>query len=510
MIEIRSPEQLEKWLEDKPKDWAQIIAVRVAMRALPFIGTATEDWLKRCALLLMRANATSWATLSYPAHDMANAATYATAADDAAAYAAYAASANAPAAAADAVWRSVSEDCRWLSEHAKRADAVRVLTGHSLWREQPSVPFDAAWKGLRQKLLTIDTSYAVWIEWFDRRIKGEAAMFDIPGDTDRAEDLQILIRLADATDKGFWDRGAKFVNPTLQGWIDEARARAAPPAPTNTRTTISEKLLESASPQAQITDGKLDAVPNAVFDKPRYSDSLADLPSEMQAFLAVLDRSLQPNCPSIIRNCIKGYSDELLLRGNRPIVNILSAMASAISAQLWIQPDATDRQNPDVWQVRHADEWDAGTVDLFRAFFKHHLDLINHFPMNAEREALIAATPIDEVKASGATLLDPINAVTGLILDLFKEGAATNNIVRIVEAHARYSRDIAGLPTPDQVSASSTTVSPKRRHVLATAGFYLHAYSIVGSTASIASTPQGAALMAQLAIAAQLLLSFIV
>jgi hypothetical protein len=78
-------------------------------------------------------------------------------------------------------------------------------------------------------LADIDPNYSVWIDWYERRIRGERAAFDIPGDKGRIEDKRILRRLAEATDEDFWGKGHEYVNATLKGWLDEARARVAPP-----------------------------------------------------------------------------------------------------------------------------------------------------------------------------------------------------------------------------------------------------------------------------------------
>jgi len=34
---IMDPESLELWLEDKPAEWAQVIAVRAALRVFPLV-----------------------------------------------------------------------------------------------------------------------------------------------------------------------------------------------------------------------------------------------------------------------------------------------------------------------------------------------------------------------------------------------------------------------------------------------------------------------------------------
>ena len=89
---------------------------------------------------------------------------------------------------------------------------------------------------MRYKLLSLDRNYSVWIDWYERRIRGERAAFDIPGDKRRTEDKNILRQLAEASDEDFWDKGNHYVNATLKGWLDEARARAAPMPPVTAET----------------------------------------------------------------------------------------------------------------------------------------------------------------------------------------------------------------------------------------------------------------------------------
>jgi hypothetical protein len=427
-----------------------------------------------------------------------------------------------------ALFDAIGADSSWLSKHSDRPKAVRRLTARKLWPTEPPELWIDIWKESKRRLLENEHSenYAVWIDWYERRIRGERAAFDIPGDKYRKEDKKILRRLAEATDEDFWGKGHEYVNATLKTWLDEARVREAPPVVVEVSgiamgssmatavaaaveheplpSHIATVLQNQASPQAQIVDGKLDAAPNAVFDKPQYSDSLAELPSELLAFSEVILNSLPSNCQPVVRNCFTGFRDEMLVRGNRPILNIVKAMAASLTAELYGAPDPTT--SPDEWQLKDPREWGAGMDSMFASFFKSYHDLIHHFPMDAEREEFIANTPIDEVAAIGAALTQPVDAVAELIKNLGKQGFATENIVRIIEAHQLYNRDVSQLPGPDQ---PTDAITPKRRHVLGTAGFYLQTYSVIGSSASIYSLPAFQELLPKLKDAIDALLGFI-
>ena len=277
MVEITSRQELQKWLKDKPDECAQVIAARAALRVLPypFQHHIAQDWVAKFALVLFRANAIAWAARNFPAHDMGRAAAraarvaygaanaahtaaahtaaacaaaaYAAAAHTAAARAAaayaaaradtvyaatnaaYAAHAGADAGADAAMWNNVSADADWLSREGDPVLAANRLTVELLWLRDPPEGLQEVWDNAAARLTALDPSYGVWIDWYNRRIKGADASFDIPDDKDRVEDKAILIKLADATNKDFWDKGATHVNTTLQSWIDEARARAVEP-----------------------------------------------------------------------------------------------------------------------------------------------------------------------------------------------------------------------------------------------------------------------------------------
>lgn len=109
----------------------------------------------------------------------------------------------------------------------KNVKILKVPTSKIWFRNWPN-GWEEIWQNFQTELLKSDSNYSVWIEWYSRRITGERAAFDIPGDKYRQEDKKILLRLAKASDKDFWDKGHEYVNATLKGWLDEARERVRP------------------------------------------------------------------------------------------------------------------------------------------------------------------------------------------------------------------------------------------------------------------------------------------
>jgi hypothetical protein len=265
--EIKSNEDLRTWLEGKPTDWAHVIAARIALRVMPWITFDSRSWLQANALHVVRSNVVSWAACNYTSQNFDRAAldaakvcssAVATAKMDheygqpfAATYAAanaalaVALDANSHGAAGlvfDAVsqihagtifWQTVQRDCVWIARQ-KPSSAPRALARKALWMDRDS----GSTTGNLTVLLEIDSNYAVWLVWYERRIRGERSAFDIPGDEGRKEDKAILRRLAEATDEGFWGKGHEYVNATLKGWLDEARERSA--------TNLLPKVVEAS------------------------------------------------------------------------------------------------------------------------------------------------------------------------------------------------------------------------------------------------------------------------
>lgn len=252
---------------------------------------------------------------------------------------------------------------------------------------------------------------------------------------------------------------------------------------------LRKTLAKQASPEVRLLDDKIDAGPNSLFDKPLVDMDLAELPSNLRALLKVLIGSLPDNTPLIVRNCLNGYNEHLLERGTQPIVGTVDPFAEAVRAQI----------------VADAGYWDAGLESLFADFLKRHELLITHFPLNPERELLVAETPIDEVKASGSILLEPVEAVAKAMAKLKLADLTTEDFDRVEEAHKAFGRDIASLPMPEPTD----NVTPKRRYVLGTIGFYERLLTALGAAAGISATPQGQAAIAAVSSAIETFMGFI-
>ena len=134
-----------------------------------------------------------------------------------------------------------------------------------------------------------------------------------------------------------------------------------------------------------------------------------------------------------------------------------------------------------------------GNASLFESFLRNNALLATHFPLKSEEK--FAEVSIDEERATGDALVRPIKDVAEKMNDAVASGIATEKIGQIASNSAQFATDIA--PLPPDASASepgSRRVTLKRRYVLGTLGFLVALYNLLGSTASILATEQGAAL----------------
>tara|TARA_B100000678_G_scaffold86021_1_gene71577 strand:- start:205 stop:1905 length:1701 start_codon:yes stop_codon:yes gene_type:complete len=271
-LTITSRDELEAWLQDKPREWARVIALRAALRVLPHAldpssySRASDH--RALTFACLRALAVSSGIHKIPADDTLVAAAaaaafdavYAVTADgmpdittsSASAYAAVAsvseASASAAARAAEAaaeaaaevtaaaytsgaaiasdsacagIWTTFSHDCVLLSEKQVSIDRLLAMR---LWPTAP-VRFVESWKRGRDWMLQSNEGFAIWAEWCERRIEGKSAF---PGFDDTAESA--FYRYLFDRDDGWWKRGPAKVNRDIAAKVAELRGTAEPTA----------------------------------------------------------------------------------------------------------------------------------------------------------------------------------------------------------------------------------------------------------------------------------------
>jgi hypothetical protein len=270
---------------------------------------------------------------------------------------------------------------------------------------------------------------------------------------------------------------------------------------------VRTKIAEMASPEPSITaDGRLNAGPNAIYDAPQLDDDLPTLPIREQALIRTILAGLPRNAHKELIASLENYAEELNARGVRPILGLLQDMAQIIEA--------------DVGSQQAAREWlDPGTQKAFERFASNHASFLANFPLDPERERLYSTLSLDENRAFGRPLRQPFEAVAKAALEANRAGLATDDFLKIVDRLADYAKAVSAQvqepakkqratetePSPpgdvtrdDKTSPGLTKVSVKRRVILSGVGFFERAYNLAGSTASLASTPPGLALLSAL------------
>ena len=101
-------------------------------------------------------------------------------------------------------------------------------------------------------------------------------------------------------------------------------------------------------------------------------------------------------------------------------------------------------------------------------------------------ERLVEETEIDEEAASSPALADPMLEVKEKAEVASDAGLTTPEFDRTIEVLTEQGEELSRTPS---------TGNATRRYIINTIGFLGGLYAFIGSTASIGSTPQGAALM---------------
>lgn len=316
MVEFSKRDDVQRWLQDKPREIAVVIAARAALRAIPALalalgprGGGAREAGRDVVLGVLRVTAASWVAAKTQMHgvDIQGAASAAARAVDfafavrastsriavaASVDAAYAAgasaavdayrsaasgavdsSASAASGASDAPSSAVAH--AYTYEHAS-ADASAIdagmmpdeLAGRPLWPDGVPEWAGVNWQRLRPAVLALGEDWQVWTEWYAARLEGRVS-------NEVLEVARVMIK------DEIWEQGPKLVNAEIKGLIQKHTAKTAPAKPSlqrildNLMQAFREPLappidtvpLQGPGPRFRATEeGPLDRTPPADFD----------------------------------------------------------------------------------------------------------------------------------------------------------------------------------------------------------------------------------------------------
>jgi len=202
-----SASDVKPWLERQPRDVAILFAVRAALRAVPglfFIPNLDREMRSQNAgrnmlLQAFRSAAAGWAAVAYPSQrgrlnapvtgSVRNEAQRAVENGLAAIFAEIdktaAKHANVAVATALSAASAISVQAFDAALSALSADAAlfeggisqRAMAFSSLWPDETPEHVASVWKRLKDKLLSLDEDWEIWLDWYEDRLEGREPSF---------------------------------------------------------------------------------------------------------------------------------------------------------------------------------------------------------------------------------------------------------------------------------------------------------------------------------------------
>jgi hypothetical protein len=268
VVEFSKREELERWLEGKPREWAVVIAARAALRVVPLLATVfgprggeLEKAGRDIILPVFRGVAASWVAGTWPSYgtDLDAYAAYTTSALETRSYPPAAAEATAAAdaayatAAADTalrteaacaaaeyaakaeawagmlndnvrkaddrgagVWAAISADATALEAEGGFKELPTDLAIKELWPTGIPTWAKRNWTKLRSALLKANEDWDVWTDWYEARLYGISAGF-LP---------KASLEIARVTiEEKVWEQGPKVVNAHIKRLMEEHEKR---------------------------------------------------------------------------------------------------------------------------------------------------------------------------------------------------------------------------------------------------------------------------------------------
>lgn len=321
MAEFVNQRALENWLKKTPVDHGDVVVTRAALRVVPLLPIKPEGLLLTRSTL--RCLNIAWAASNYPQLDFGTCARIsadlaasinaaaarndaggaahndryvyadyvARAAADAAIRSAYAtiqetqnkpsvssgvwvhtvATGTADAARAydasggntddsvNSLWEAVAADRALLDGMTGSGITARELVTRPLWPTSPNEHLHDAWARMKAALSARSEYWMVWIDWYERRLVGDAKGFGLPLDIDE----KFVIGLTQEGNE-FWERDSALVNADIMARLDAARPVEAIPGSfhfaISKEQIVSSPVRREKSVHEQVVDDMLAAL----------------------------------------------------------------------------------------------------------------------------------------------------------------------------------------------------------------------------------------------------------
>lgn len=277
VVKISSADDLEEWLQDKPKEWGQLISCRVFLRILPLLSGATQepsyvdDLKNKLVLAALRASLTTSLTVKQRSasnmYAAKNAALAVEVIDDAiksndkykndnplesdpvsvlhfytnrnihlsrvvlATASAAISSTSAPntffaskssalafrailAAKVDDI--ALEKDLKWLLVNKKERNKPHLLLTLPLWQCSQN-PLERNWQSLKKYLISLDPNWQFWIDWYQAKLDGT-----LHPSLTQAQQNKLYYQIATFPNE-LWEEGAEAINQRIAELMEEVK-----------------------------------------------------------------------------------------------------------------------------------------------------------------------------------------------------------------------------------------------------------------------------------------------
>lgn len=334
---ITTPDELQEWLQDKPLNWAQVMAHRTALRVVPILDIAMiqsnfrDDLKLQLFLSVFRASIISevavcslTSEISFAAIDAVHSVdtcidttnvnhatnvTFAThalyvahaAADVADAVRATHISAHAAARAFAHATRAIdftddivlNQDVNWLKTRGSSKGSVLNLLSIPLWQNQEN-PLENNWQSLQQALISVNLNWQFWMDWYQAKLNGT-----LHPSLTQSQQEDLYYQIATFPNE-LWEEGAEAVNHRIAELMEEIKESKS----TETDETSEELIDLDLPPQNSAAlrfktneEGKVQLAPASEYDKVLTDEGAKARHEEAREFAQELLQLFDPNKP---------------------------------------------------------------------------------------------------------------------------------------------------------------------------------------------------------------------